>query len=364
MSTSENSMQQDGMLILNDTPVSQTGSADASNQDQQITAAVYENQSGGTSIIHAPPPQPRAKVEIPAPNMTVLSIGKELGVQTESEAAQNALLDLIESMKTGRYLTDKIAGVEKHSGDGEPRAILFHGDYKVIIMASMLVNLPKDLRDNSPNAVYHYLLTKRIGSEIDYVIKGIDNESGIAVASRKDAMNTKRRFYYLNQTPEGLYRIYEGLCCEARVMAVIIDGIFVDIFGVDVYIPLRELSYTRLPSAMGYYEPGDRVLVKITSLKRDDPEKIRVTASVKQVNANPIDKVIQKIEVGSSYAGTVSLTDERGIFVQLDMGAECRCRYPLRARPPKGARVVVKVNGTDAQSRHIWGVITYVTIPK
>lgn len=335
---------------------------------RRVSAAEIINQSGSdetTAAANNVPSSPlRRKVDIPIPNMDVLSIDGELGIQTEFDKARDKFLDLIESLKTGRYLTDKIQGVEKHSGGGEPRAVIFHGDYKVIIMASMIVNLPRDLRNQEPNDVYHYLLTKRIGSEIDYVIKGIDSNTGLAVGSRKDAMATKRKHYYLTPTREGTYRIYEGLCCEARVMSVIPDGIFIDLFGIDVYIPLRELSYVRLSDAMGYYEPGDRVLVKVTRLNRDDPNNIRVAASVKQVASNPVDKAIEKIEIGSSYAGTVTMTDEKGIFVQLDMGAECRCRYPYRARPPKDARAIVKIAGIDMERKLVWGNITYVTIPK
>ena len=301
---------------------------------------------------------------IPIPNMHILSIDGELGVQTEFEKAKDKFLDLIESLKTGRYLTDTIQGVEKHSGLGEPRAIIFHGDYKVVIMASMIVNLPRNLRDQEPNDIYHYLLTKRIGAEIDYVVKGIDQNTGLAVASRKEAMNTKRRHYYLNLTREGTYRIYEGVVCEARVTSVIPDGIFVEIFGIDVYIPLRELSYLRLSDAMGYFEPGDRVLVKITSLDRSDENNIRINASVKQVAANPIAKTLEKVEVESNYAGTVSMADENGIFVRLDIGADCRCPYPHRTRPPKGARVIVKIAGVDMEKQFIWGNIHYVTLPK
>ena len=66
------------------------------------------------------------------PNMEVLAIDDALGIQTEIDKARDKFLDLVESLKTGRYLTDKIQGVEKHSGLGEPRAVIFHGDYKVI----------------------------------------------------------------------------------------------------------------------------------------------------------------------------------------------------------------------------------------
>lgn len=309
-------------------------------------------------------PQTRRRPDVPLPNMQVLTIDDELGVQTEMEKARDKYLDLVESLKTGRYLTDRIQGVERHSGNGEPRAVIFHGDYKVIIMASMIVHLPKDLRGQTPSDVYHYLLSKRLGSEIDYVVKGIDSNTGLAVGSRMEAMATKRKHYYLNPTREGTYRMYEGLCCEARVMSVIPDGIFVELFGIDAYIPLRELSYVRLADAMGYYAPGDRVLVKITRLNRDDPENIRVSASVKQVSANPVEKAIEKIETGGSYAGSVSMVDGTGIFVHLDMGVDCRCRYPYRARPPKGARVIVKIAGIDHERKLVWGNITYVTIPK
>ena len=367
MSTTENSLPPDDMPVTPNSEPSQTDSVlKVPPRHQASTGETSGTPEGSNEAPHSTtsPRQARQRLNVPMPNMEALAIDDALGIQTEIDKARDKFLDLVESLKTGRYLTDKIQGVEKHSGLGEPRAVIFHGDYKVIIMASMIVDLPKDLRGQDPYEVYHYLLTKRLGSEIDYVVKGIDRNTGLAVGSRKDAMATKRRHYYLNQTRDGTYRIYEGLCCEARVMSVIPYGIFVDLFGIDVYIPLRELSYVRLTDAMGYYEPGDRVLVKVTQLNRDDPNDIRVSASVKQVAANPVDKALEKIEVNSNYAGTVTLTDSTGIFVRLDMGAECRCRFPYRARPPKGARVVVKIAGVDMEQKTVWGNITYVTIPK
>ena len=311
-----------------------------------------------------PTTRTRIKMEAPMPNTEILAIDDELGVQTELEKARDKFLDLIESLKTGRYLTDRIQGVEKHSDGGMPRAVIYHGDYKVILMASMVVDLPRDLRDRTPNEMYLYMLQKRLGSEIDYVVKGIDQNTGMAVASRKEAMATKRRHYYLNLTREGTFRVYEGLVCETRVISVIPDGIFVELFGIDVYIPLRELSHTRIPDAMGYFEPGDRILVKITKLDRSDPKDIYVAASVKQVATNPTEKALEKIDVGGNYAGTVTMIDQTGIFVQLDMGAECKCKFPLRARPPIDARVIVAIDGVSMETKSVWGKIIYVTIPK
>ena len=333
-------------------------------QEQSETISEDPNESGGGAKTTDDIPRVRKRIQLPDVEMNVLQIGDELGVQTEAEKARDAMLDLVESMRTRRYLTDTIQGVEKSSSGGEPRAVLYHGDFKVIIPASLCVTLPKDLRDLTPFEVYHYLLSKRLGSEIDYVVKGIDPDTGIAVGDRMAAMATKRRHFYISTTREGLYRIYEGLVCEARVMSVIPAGMYVEIFGVDVYIPVRELSYVRLVDAMGYYMPGDRVLVKIVQIDRENPDDVQVLASVKRVTSNPQDKAFEKIVIENNYAGTVSMLDSSGIFVHLDIGIDCRCKFPPRARPPKGARVVVKIAGLDPETKRVWGIINYVTIPR
>ena len=355
-------------LSADNTPDSQTDPVMKVQPRKRVSARDVLPSAGKAApeaeATEEPVPRTRIKMEVPMPNTEILAIDDELGVQTELEKARDKFLDLIESLKTGRYLTDRIQGVEKHSDGGMPRAVIYHGDYKVILMASMVVDLPRDLRDRTPNEMYLYMLQKRLGSEIDYVIKGIDQNTGLAVGNRKEAMATKRRHYYLNLTREGTFRVYEGLVCEARVTSVIPDGIFVELFGIDVYIPLRELSHTRIPDAMGYFEPGDRILVKITKLDRSDPKDIYVAASVKQVATNPTEKALEKIDVGGNYAGTVTMIDKSGIFVQLDMGAECRCKFPLRASPPIDVRVIVTIDGVSMETKSVWGKITYVTIPK
>ena len=55
-----------------------------------------------------PIPRKRIKLDMPVPNTEILAIDDELGVQTEMEKARDKFLDLVESLKTGRYLTDRI----------------------------------------------------------------------------------------------------------------------------------------------------------------------------------------------------------------------------------------------------------------
>ncbi len=295
----------------------------------------------------------------------VLAIDGQLVAETEAEKARNDLLDLIESQKTGRILTGTIQGVERQdSNQSRSLAVIYHGEFKIIIPAEEAVEAPEDFRGRLPEDVLHDMLTKRLGAEVDYIVKGIDSQSGIAAASRLDAMRARRKEYYLGTDRDGNYRIYSDLCAEARVVSVIRAGIFVDLFGLEVYIPLRELSYQRWMDAAMYFQSGQRILVKVLSVDRSDRSNIRVTASVKQAGENPYEKALRRYSVGNRYVGTVSMVDTNGVFVALDGGIDCLCSYPKRGRPPRGSRVTVRILGINNDSNRIWGAITHIAAPR
>lgn len=63
---------------------------------------------------------------------------------------------------------------------------------------------------------------------------------------------------------------------------------------------------------------------------------------------------------GNCYVGTVTVVDTNGVFVALDGGIDCLCRYPKRGRPPRGARVTVRILGINHNTNRMWGVITHI----
>lgn len=297
--------------------------------------------------------------------VNVLSIDEHRTVETEADKARNDLLDLIESMKTQKILTGTIQGVEQpEDNPSRSLAVIYHGDFKVIIPAEEAVLPPEDNRGRSQEDVMHYTLTKRLGAEVDYIVKGIDPQSGVAVASRLEAMAAKRKEYYFGTDRDGNNILYEGVCAEARIVSVIRAGIFVDLFGLEIYIPLRELSYQRLLDASSQFQPGQRVLVKILSIDRSDRNHIKASASVKQAGESPYEKALRRFSVGNRYVGTVSMVDTTGVFVALDGGVDCLCSYPKRGRPPRGARVTVRILGLNMESNRIWGAITHIAAPR
>ncbi len=330
----------------------------AEKPSESDTEAHSDHKDVGDGVEETPKPRKR---RASARSKPVVSIDERPTVETEADKAKNDLLDLLESQKTGRILTGTIQGVERPTDNpSRSLAVIYHGEFKVMIPAEEAVEPPADYRGRLPEDVLHYMLTKRLGAEVDYIVKGIDPKSGLAVASRLEAMKSKRKAYYLGTDRDGNNLLYSGVCAEARIVSAIRAGIFVDLFGLEIYIPLRELSYQRWMDAAAYFQPGQRILVKVLEVDRSDRNQIKATASVKQAGENPYEKALRRYSVGNRYVGTVSMVDTNGVFVALDGGIDCLCSYPKRGRPPRGSRVTVRILGINNDSNRIWGAITHI----
>ena len=116
--------------------------------------------------------------------------------------------------------------------------------------------------------------------------------------------------------------------------------------------------------ATGYFQPGQRILVKVLDVDRSNKNHIKASVSVKQAGENPYEKALRMYTVGNRYVGSVSMVDTNGVFVALDGGIDCLCSYPKRGRPPRGARVTVRILGINHQSNRIWGAITHIAVPR
>lgn len=277
-------------------------------QNQSESDADEENKKADNTAA----PRTRRRTSGISRTGSVLAIDDSITVETEAERARNDLLDLLESQKSRRILSGTLQGIEKPEDNPKRSlAVIYHGDYKVIIPVEELIEPPQDYRGMQPEDVMLYLLQKRLGAEV-------------------------------------------------RVVSVIRAGMFVELFGVETYIPLRELSYQRWMDATGHFQSGQRTIVKILDVDRSDRNNIRVTASVKQASENPYEKALRRYTVGNRYVGTVSMVDTNGVFVALDGGIDCLCSYPKRGRPPRGARVTVRILGVNHESNRVWGAITHI----
>lgn len=154
-------------------PARRTRKPRAKKSESDTTAA--EPPGDASDGVESPEKKPRRRAAA-RPASPVVSIDERPSVETEADKARNDLLDLVESLKTKRILTGTIQGIERPADHpSRSLAVIYHGDIKVIIPAEEAVEPPEDFRGRLPEDVLHYMVTKRLGAEVDYIIKGIQD---------------------------------------------------------------------------------------------------------------------------------------------------------------------------------------------
>jgi ribosomal protein S1 len=96
-------------------------------------------------------------------------------------------------------------------------------------------------------------------------------------------------------------------------------GAFVDIGGADGLIHISELSWDRVTRVTDVLQPGDDVKVKVIKL---DTDQNRISLSLRQLQQDPWERLLQTIPVGSIVDGTVTKTKKYGAFLQVIPGIE------------------------------------------
>lgn len=158
---------------------------------------------------------------------------------------------------------------------------------------------------------------------------------------------------------ETLSRIEAGKEMSGKVVNIINQGVFVDLGGIEGFIPVSELTWGRVA------HPGDVLsrdqIIKTVVLKIEEGGKI--TLSLKDMTPDPWTSVKEKYKPGSQIKGkAVSITDF-GVFVELEPGIEglvhiSEITWTKRFRHPKeivqaGSPVEAVVLDVDSENRRI-----------
>lgn len=315
----------------------------------------------------------------------IFTIGDSVRVQTQQTFMQQDYLELAASQQSQRILTGTI--VDSSYVDENETIPCIHvafqnNTFTITIPYKELYELTKDeIGERTGRELITYLKFHcdiRIGAEIDFIVLGVDANTQIAVASRIKAMKKKRREYFFARSREtGQYLLNEGDLCEARVIGRRKSGILVEIFGKEVYIPQKELSYTRIADVSEEFLVGDYILTRLTTVARQEKYKpgtnkiakrmLRVQASVKEAMDDPRPRIFHEVKIGSKVTAVVTQITDFGIFARLgnmDGKIDILMRHPEQnfLRPRVGSVVNVqithKVEATEEESVYrIYGTI-------
>ncbi len=294
---------------------------------------------------------------------TVMAVDAETGLQVETDAEREKreLLNLQQSLRFAKVLKGTMTGIEKTS-EGSV-ALIFYGSFKVIIKVSDLLPNFNPSGKIRTEAAYDAAITNHIGAELDFIVKAIDEENRLVVASRSEAMAVKRKLFD-NKDTNGFYIFCKDTKHEARIVSVVKPGVFVELNGIETFIPSYEVSWNRIDDATtlgGELINGNTVMVCITDITRDQKtgEVTDISLSIKRATDNPMIREFAQINVGSVMAGRVQyINDQASIFVGIANHSQVKCA-PLRSRaiPAIGARVFVLIKSKSESDHKIWGRI-------
>lgn len=252
---------------------------------------------------------------------------------------------LWQSKEEKRILTARISGIEdeyyKYKNEYIPCAIVWYEDFKVLIPSTHL----------GPAKINKSMIRGMLGAEIDFIVIEIDTTTNIAIASRKDAMELRSQLE--------LPKLNKNDSVKARILAVGVKHILVELYGKEVIIKAEDLQHTYILNCKDYYSPGEYLKVRIKNI---DIERDLFELSAKEFTVNPFKNIRKYITENGEYTGKLIAfpKNRSGIIVQLDnTNVTCLARVPPRFNdyPHYLDKVLIKITEIKETKKMIYGYL-------
>ena len=158
-------------------------------------------------------------------------------------------------------------------------------------------------------------LDEFVGQKLTAKVIEVKPEKRNLVVSRRAIMQDERE-----EIAQDLWQNLEvGQTHTGTVKTVKEYGAFVDIGGIDGLLHVAEISWTRVNHPRDLLKVGQELDVQVIGV---DPDKKKVSLSLKQLKANPWDDCVARYPVESVVRGKVSNITNFGAFVEIEEGVE------------------------------------------
>lgn len=153
------------------------------------------------------------------------------------------------------------------------------------------------------------------GNTLRLKVVELDKEKNKVILSHKAVLDDE----YENQKKNVINQLKEGQVIEGTVQRLTDFGVFVDLGGIDGLVHISELAWNHVEKASDVVQEGDKVKVKVLGV---NPEKERISLSIKQTQQGPWEQAGQGIKPGDVITGKVKRLVGFGAFVEIAPGVE------------------------------------------
>lgn len=193
------------------------------------------------------------------------------------------------------------------------------------------------------------VLSSLLGSELPVKIIEFEPQEGRIIASEKEALSD----VYRDQRKSLWSALKPDDVRKGVVVGTVPFGLFVRLEDTDVegLVHISEISWRKVVTPGDHYKIGDAVNVKVLSL---DPEKERISLSIKALEENPWEKVKEGYTVGGEVQGVVTKITPFGAFVEVAEGIEGLIHVSETVGPLKvGENVVARIISFEPEKQRL-----------
>ena len=194
-----------------------------------------------------------------------------------------------------------------------------------------------------------------IGKDLTLKVIEVDERRNRLILSEKAATQELRR----QRKARAAAELNVGDILEGVVTHVTGFGLFVDVGIADGLVHRSEITWDKGVNPMTVHRVGDRVRVVVTAI---DPEKERISLSIKQLEDDPWTRVGTDFSEGGTYDAEITRLMPFGAFARIGDGLEGLIHVSelaaYRVAEPGdavqvGNKVRVKVVGIDPERRRL-----------
>ena len=153
------------------------------------------------------------------------------------------------------------------------------------------------------------------GKTLKFKIIEIEPSENRLILSHKAVVEAEKA----EKKKEILADLYEGQVIKGQVARLTDFGAFIDLGGIDGLVHVSEISHSHVAKPSDVLNVGDEVEVQVLSV---DPEKERISLSIKANLPGPWTDIEEKAAPGSVLEGTVKRLTSFGAFVEIFPGVE------------------------------------------
>lgn len=253
--------------------------------------------------------------------------------------------DIYSSYRGSSILTKRVSGVDSIKYEGNSVSCLVSIDYRV----KVLIPAGEVWYDKSAQRP-DYVLKSMSGAEIDYVIIGIDRIGECAIASRRLALEIRRRAFKKQ-------RHNVGDIVPCRMIASGRSRCIVEVSGYDFTLSQRDMSYCMITDLRSEFFTGERYKAKIMEY---EPAVDHLAISMKEVEPHPYDGVEIRHPINSRRVSKVTAKFGGNVFCRLDGNLDCLCTYSSQWSDSDfsiGDRVVIAVSKFNPVKKQVFGKV-------